>query len=85
MLDYQHRYEEAITRLVGWVRDGRLRYREEIVDGIENCPNAIAELTGEKTSASGSSIFTIIKLASMHRERLFVRFWHLADVDGPFQ
>ena len=44
VLDYQHRYEEAITRLVGWVRDGRLRYREEIVDGIENCPGAIAEL-----------------------------------------
>ena len=44
VLDYQHRYEEAITRLVGWVRDGPLRYREEIVDGIENCPGAIAEL-----------------------------------------
>jgi hypothetical protein len=26
------------------VREGRLRYREDIVDGIENCPGAIAEL-----------------------------------------
>jgi NADPH-dependent curcumin reductase len=42
--DYQHRYEEAIARLAAWVRDGRLRYREEILDGIENCPGAIAEL-----------------------------------------
>jgi NADPH-dependent curcumin reductase CurA len=42
--DYQHRYEEAIARLAEWVRDGRIRYREEIVDGIENCPGAIAEL-----------------------------------------
>jgi NADPH-dependent curcumin reductase CurA len=42
--DYQHRYEEAITRLAAWIRDGRIRYREEIVDGIENCPGAIAEL-----------------------------------------
>ncbi len=42
--DYQHRYEEAIARLAAWVREGRIRYREEIVDGIENCPGAIAEL-----------------------------------------
>jgi NADPH-dependent curcumin reductase CurA len=42
--DYQHRYEEAITRLAAWVREGRLRYREEIVDGIENCQGVIAEL-----------------------------------------
>jgi NADPH-dependent curcumin reductase len=42
--DYQHRYEEAIVRLAAWIREGRIRYREEIVDGIENCPGAIAEL-----------------------------------------
>jgi NADPH-dependent curcumin reductase len=44
IFDYQHRYEEAIARLAGWVREGRLRYREDIVDGIECCPGAIAEL-----------------------------------------
>lgn len=44
VFDYQHRYEEAIARLAGWVRDGRLRYREDIIDGIENCPGAIASL-----------------------------------------
>jgi NADPH-dependent curcumin reductase CurA len=43
-LDYQQRYEEAITRLAGWVRQGRIRYREDIADGIEHCPGAIAEL-----------------------------------------
>jgi NADPH-dependent curcumin reductase len=42
--DFQHRYEEAIARLAKWVRDGRLRYREDIADGIEHCPGAIAEL-----------------------------------------
>jgi NADPH-dependent curcumin reductase CurA len=42
--DFQHRYEEAIARLAQWVRDGRLRYREDIADGIEHCPGAIAEL-----------------------------------------
>jgi NADPH-dependent curcumin reductase len=44
VFDYQPRYEEAVARLAAWVRDGRLRYREEIVDGIEHCPGAIAEL-----------------------------------------
>ncbi len=44
VFDYQHRYEEAIARLAAWIRDGRLRYREEIVDGLEHCPGAIAEL-----------------------------------------
>lgn len=44
VLDYQHRYEEAIARLAPWVREGRLRYREEILDSIEHCPGAIAEL-----------------------------------------
>jgi NADPH-dependent curcumin reductase CurA len=42
--DFQHRYGEAIARLAEWVRDGRLRYREDIADGIEHCPGAIAEL-----------------------------------------
>jgi NADPH-dependent curcumin reductase CurA len=44
ILDYQHRYEEAVSRLGEWVRQGRLRYREEISEGIEHCPGAIAEL-----------------------------------------
>ena len=42
--DYQHRYEEAIARLAAWVRQGQLHYREDISDGIEHCPGAIAEL-----------------------------------------
>lgn len=42
--DYEHRYEEAITRLAGWVRDGSLRYREEFLDGIAAAPDAIAGL-----------------------------------------
>jgi len=44
IFDYAHRYEEAIARLAGWLRAGKLRYREDIADGIEHCPRAIAEL-----------------------------------------
>ncbi|MBI1205170.1 MAG: zinc-binding dehydrogenase [Rhodopseudomonas sp.] len=44
VFDYAHRYEEAVTRLANWVRAGALKYREDIADGIDHCPGAIAEL-----------------------------------------
>jgi NADPH-dependent curcumin reductase len=44
VFDFAHRYDEAIARLVGWVRERKLRYHEDIADGIEHCPGAIAEL-----------------------------------------
>jgi NADPH-dependent curcumin reductase CurA len=44
IFDYAHRYEEAVARLAGWVREGKLRYREDIAEGIEHCPGAIAAL-----------------------------------------
>lgn len=42
--DYEHRYEEAVVRLADWVRSGQLRYREEIREGLEQAPDAIASL-----------------------------------------
>ena len=42
--DYEHRYEEAVSKLASWVRSGSLRYREEILDGIVAAPDAIAGL-----------------------------------------
>jgi NADPH-dependent curcumin reductase CurA len=44
VFDYQHRYEEAIGRLADWVRTGKLRHREDILEGIEHAPGAIAGL-----------------------------------------
>ncbi len=33
------------TRTAGfWVRNGQIRYREDILDGIEQAPGSIAEL-----------------------------------------
>ncbi len=42
--DYEHRYEEAVSKLAPWVRAGNLRYREEILEGITSAPDAIAGL-----------------------------------------
>ncbi len=47
-LDYVDRYPEAVARLGRWIKEGRLRYREEILEGIEQAPSAISRLyTGE--------------------------------------
>jgi NADPH-dependent curcumin reductase CurA len=42
--DYAARYEEAISDLVGWIREGRLRYREDVLKGMEAVPGSIKTL-----------------------------------------
>ena len=37
-------YEEAISDLVGWIREGRLRYREDMLKGMEAAPGSIKTL-----------------------------------------
>ncbi len=44
VFDYESRTEEAVTQLAQWVRAGKLRYREDILEGIEAAPDAIAGL-----------------------------------------
>ena len=44
VLDFANRYDEARTRLAEWVRNGTIKYREEILEGIEQAPDAIAGL-----------------------------------------
>ena len=41
-------FEEASQQLGAWIREGKLKYRESVVDGIENAPSAFRMLfTGE--------------------------------------
>jgi len=42
--DFAPRFREAIDDLAGWVREGRLKYREHILDGIEQAPGSIEKL-----------------------------------------
>jgi hypothetical protein len=42
--DFAARYEEAVAALAGWIRDGRLKYREDVMEGIEAAPASIAKL-----------------------------------------
>jgi NADPH-dependent curcumin reductase CurA len=47
---FAERYEEAYRQLANWLRQHRLHYREEIVEGLENAPAAfIGMLQGRNT------------------------------------
>ena len=46
--DYAHRYEEAAMRLARWVAEGKIRWREDVTEGLENAPAAfMGMLRGE--------------------------------------
>ena len=42
--DHYEHFPEFIAKATEWVREGRLRYRETVVEGIENAPNAFLGL-----------------------------------------
>lgn len=41
VLDYLSRSAEAVTALAGWIRDGRLKDRIDVVEGLANAPAAL--------------------------------------------
>jgi NADPH-dependent curcumin reductase len=42
--DYGPRFGEFINQMSAWVKEGRIRFREDIVDGLENAPKAFIGL-----------------------------------------
>ena len=44
IFDYAQRYPEGLRELEAWVRSGQIRYREDILEGIEHAPGSIAGL-----------------------------------------
>ena len=49
VFDYADRYLEALMALGGWLAQGKLHYRETVVEGIETFAETFARLfTGEK-------------------------------------
>jgi NADPH-dependent curcumin reductase CurA len=44
IFDYASRFAEARAALAQWVRGGAIRYREDILEGIDRAPGAIAGL-----------------------------------------
>ena len=44
VLDWLERYAEAFARLTAWLDDGRMTYREHVIDGLENAPEGLGML-----------------------------------------
>lgn len=44
IFDYTNRFPEALQELESWVRAGQVHFKEDILDGIEAAPGAIAGL-----------------------------------------
>jgi NADPH:quinone reductase len=42
--DYMVHFGEALKEMSGWVREGKIKYREDIVEGFENLPKAFIGL-----------------------------------------
>ncbi len=42
--DYTPRAEEAFTQMIGWLMQGKLKYRVDVVQGLENAPRALPKL-----------------------------------------
>lgn len=44
VMDFQARYAEAQADLGRWLAEGKLHYREDVVEGLENAPKALLRL-----------------------------------------
>jgi len=48
VFDYAERYHLAVAEMAGYLKDGRMTSREDLVSGLENFPSALGKLfTGE--------------------------------------
>jgi NADPH-dependent curcumin reductase len=57
IFDHMEQWDDAVARLASWVRSGELRYQEDVLSGIEACPDALAGLyRGEN---NGKRIITL--------------------------
>ena len=44
IFDYYHRYQEFFKDMSSWLAAGKIKFREDIVDGLENAPQAFIGL-----------------------------------------
>ena len=44
MFDWWHRRNEALKHLAAWQQAGKLRFKEDVLDGFEHMPEAFLRL-----------------------------------------
>jgi NADPH-dependent curcumin reductase CurA len=48
VFDFRERYGEALERMAGWIKEGKLKWAETVVGGVERAPEAfIGMMRGE--------------------------------------
>ncbi|PZC44863.1 MAG: hypothetical protein DK302_000855 [Chloroflexi bacterium] len=45
---YESRYDEGLSRLSKWIKEGKLKYKEDIVEGIRNAPQTFIGMLNGK-------------------------------------
>src|SRR5258708_40199457 len=57
VMDFMAQREKALTELQSWVAGGKLKVQEDIIDGLENTPQAlIGLLAGENRGKRGGRV-----------------------------
>ncbi|NDJ35633.1 MAG: NADP-dependent oxidoreductase [Chloroflexi bacterium] len=46
--DFSDEYGDGLRELAGWIREGKIAYRETVFSGLEACPQAFAGLFGSE-------------------------------------
>ena len=50
VFQFADKFQQAAVEMAGWIKQGKLKYQEDIVEGFENLPQAfIGMLTGDNT------------------------------------
>ncbi|MEQ1805558.1 MAG: NADP-dependent oxidoreductase, partial [Burkholderiaceae bacterium] len=44
VFDYTERFPQAVAELAGYLHEGRMQSREDVVDGLNNFPEALLKL-----------------------------------------
>jgi NADPH-dependent curcumin reductase CurA len=44
VFDYAKRYPEAVREMAGWIAEGKLKSREDVVKGIDTFPETLLKL-----------------------------------------
>lgn len=57
--DYEDKNDEAVKQMAEWIRNGQLKYKENVVEGLENAPHAFMELF--KSKSFGKQVVKVSK------------------------
>lgn len=69
VMDYMQEYGKAIADLSGWLKDGRLKFKEDVRVGLTNAPEALLSLFNG--SNTGKLVVKVgDRMASAERSRL---------------